>query len=170
MVQKDSITDKTAISKMRIVSFLFVFFFSMSALAEDINALMLHLVSNRQVVFMLDEKPVITFRGDELVLSTHLSEVSYQSVHVNKFTYIFVDSNEIERMEEPRCLITLQGETLSAIGLEPNSKIGVYTVDGNLISTAIADKKGAATVILPNQSAKVFIVKTSAANFKISQR
>lgn len=140
-----------------------------SSWAEDINAMMLHLASGKQVVCLLDEKPVVTFRGEELALTTHMNEVCYQSTDVLKFTYLYVDPDGIGRIEASQCMITLQGKTLKAIGLEADSKISVYSVDGILITSAEADKKGSANIALPEQKGKVYVVKTSVANFKITR-
>lgn len=142
---------------------------ALSSLAEDINALMLHLASGKQVVCMLDEKPVVTFSGDELVLTTHMNQVSYQSADVLKFTYLYVEPSGVSQVSTPPCIFSFRGNTLAVEGAEPDTQISVYSVDGSLIASEKANKKGAASIKLSEQSGKVYVVKTSVANFKITK-
>ena len=142
---------------------------TLSSWAEGINALMLHLASGKQVVCMLDERPVVTFRGDELVLATHMNEVSYQAADVLKFTYLNVDPTSVSNAGAQQSMFAFSGNTLSVSGAEQGSQIAVYSVDGVLVASANADKKGSASITLPEQSGKVYVVKTSVAIFKITK-
>lgn len=142
---------------------------ALSSLAEDANALMLHLASGKQVVCLLDEKPVITFRGDELVLTTHMNKVSYQSADVLKFTYLYADPSDISQVRMSNGMFYFVGNSLSVSGVEPNSLVAVYSVDGIFVASATTDKKGDATINLPEQKGKVYVVKTTVANFKITK-
>ena len=142
---------------------------ALSSLAEDVNALMLHLASGTQVVCLLDEKPVITFRGDELVLTTHMNKVSYQSADVLKFTYLYADPSDISQVRMSNGMFYFVGNSLSVSGVEPNSLVAVYSVDGIFVASATTDKKGDATINLPEQKGKVYVVKTTVANFKITK-
>lgn len=142
---------------------------ALSSLAEDINAMMLHLASGKQVICLLDEKPIVTFSGDELVLTTHMNKVSYQSSDVLKFTYLYYDPTVINQVGAPQSMFSFNGNALSVKGVEPGSQIAVYSVDGILVSSATASKNGAASIVLPEQSGKVYVIKTSVANFKITK-
>ena len=142
---------------------------ALSSWAEDINAMMLHLASGKQVICLLDEKPIVTFSGDELKLTTHMNEVSYQSADVLKFTYLCYDPTSVNQVGAPQSMFSFRGNALSVEGAEPDSHISVYSVDGALVASAKTDKKGAASIILPEQSGKVYVVKTSVANFKITR-
>lgn len=142
---------------------------ALSSWAEDINAMMLHLASGKQVICLLDEKPIVTFSGDELVLTTHMNKVSYQSADVLKFTYLYVDPAGINQVGVPQIMFSFCGNALSVTGAEPDSQISVYSVDGALVASTKTNKKGAASISLPEQSGKVYVVKTSVANFKITK-
>lgn len=142
---------------------------ALSSWAEDINAMMLHLASGKQVICLLDEKPIVTFSGDELVLTTHMNEVSYQSADVLKFTYLYVDPAGISQAGVPQSMFSFSGNALSVTGAEPDSQIAVYSVDGTLVASTKTNKKGVASIVLPEQPGKVYVVKTSVANFKITK-
>lgn len=137
--------------------------------AEDIDALKLHLASGKQVVCLLEERPVVTFTNEEVVITTHMHEVRYQSTDVLKFTYVNVEEDGIHSPQFDQELIRLDGNNLSLYGLASDSPVSVYTADGVLVASVKADKRGTVSVVLPEQSGKVYVVKTSAANFKISK-
>lgn len=145
-----------------------ILFCSLSSWAEGVNALLLHLASGKQVACLLDEQPVVTLRGDELVVTTHMNEVSYQSADVLKFTYLYVEPSGVRQLPM-QSMFTFGGNTLSIVGAEPGSQIAVYSVDGVLMASAKAGNKGSASLSLPEQKGKVYVVKTSVANFKITK-
>lgn len=142
---------------------------ALSSWAEDINAMMLHLASGKQVICLLDEKPIVTFSGDELVLTTHMNKVSYQSSDVLKFTYLYVDAVSVNQVGAQQSMFSFRGNTLSVTGVESVSQIAVYSVDGMLVASGTADRNGAASIVLPEQPGMVYVVKTSIANFKITK-
>lgn len=154
---------------LNLILLFFVNLMTLSSRAEDINALKLHLASGKQIICMLDEKPVVSFCNEELILTTHISKVSYQSSDVLKFTYLYVEPSNINQTLM-QSLFTLKDNTLSIIGVEPGSHIAVYSLDGLLVVSTWADKKGSTSIALNEQSGKVYIVKTSVANFKITRQ
>lgn len=150
--------------------FILGFLFCMSKMsAEEINALFLHLASGKQITCLLDERPVVTFNDDELVMKTHLNQVSYKSRDVLKFTYAYVDPNGIMDVKIPNAMFSFSKNSLQATNLEPFSKVELYTADGILVSSSMTDMNGNVTLNLSAQSGTVYIVKTSFANFKITK-
>lgn len=154
---------------IRFILFITMLFCTLSSSAEDINALMLHLASGKQVVCLLDEKPLVTFSGGDLELTTHMNKVSYQSADVLKFTYLYADPSGISQVELSHNMFSLSENRLSFTGLEPDTNITVYTAEGILVASAKTNNNGAASITLPEQSGKVYIVSTSVANFKITK-
>lgn len=130
---------------------------------------MLHLASGKEVVCLLDERPVVTFTDDEVVLTTHMHEVRYQSVDVLKFTYANVEVDGINALPSDRGLVRMDGNTLCLDGFASDSEVSVYTADGIVVAKSHTDGHGAASISLPRQSGKVYVIKTSIANFKITK-
>ena len=151
--------------------FLLGFLFCMSKIsAEEINALCLHLASGKQITCLLDERPVVTFNDDDLVMTTHMSQVSYKSSDVLKFTYAYVDPSGIVETKFQNAMFNFGKNTLQATNIEPSSKVELYTADGILVASSVADANGNVTLKLSAHSGTVFIVKTSVANFKITKQ
>ena len=142
---------------------------TLSSFAEDIKAMMLHLSSGKSVICMLDEKPIVSFSGEELILTTHMNVVSYQSSDVLKFTYLYVDPAAVGKVEMSQSMFSFSENSLIVTGAEPGSQIDIYSVDGVLVASAKTNYTGATSIKLPEQSGKVYMVKTSVANFKITR-
>lgn len=145
---------------------------SLSALcasAEEINAFVLHLVSGSNITFMLDERPVVTFEGEELVITTHMNTIRYQATDVIRFTYTVADPASIDIVSTGVSSFSFDGDVLLANNLVPETIVSVYTVNGILVSSGNTDKKGSVSLSLPGQAGMVYIVKTSVANFKITK-
>lgn len=135
--------------------------------AESVNALVLNMVSDKQVIFMLDDLPIVTFEEGELVITTPKNVVSYQDGDVVKFTYSYVDPSKVAQTTMSDTMFKFEGNVLSAYNLEPLSDVSVFTVDGTLIISAKAGANGEITLSIPQLSGNVVVVKTSVANFKM---
>lgn len=134
---------------------------------EDINALRIHGKSGENVTILLDEKPVVRFDGYDLVVTTHMNVVNYPSADVVKFTYVNVDPTDVRKPDMLGTVFSFEKESVKMTNLAPQSHVSVYTVDGRLISSAMTDSNGCASLKLSEQSASVYIVKTSSVTFKI---
>ncbi|MGM9701854.1 MAG: hypothetical protein ACI3YX_10505 [Prevotella sp.] len=139
------------------------------ASAKEINALCLHLATGKQITCLLDEKPVVTFRDEELIITTHLNQVAYKSNNVLKFTYTYIDPSGIMDIEYPITMFKFGKNSLQLTHIEPSSKVELYTVDGILVVSSVADANGNASLSFTAQSGTVYIVKTAVANFKITK-
>lgn len=150
--------------------FFFALFLALTASAQDnINALKLHFVSGRQVIVLLDSEPVITFPGDQFVLSTHMNVVSYNAGEISKYTYASVVPSGITNPDAGGTTFAFTESGIVATHLAPGSAVGVYSVDGALVSSGKADVHGNATIGVPARSGAVYVIKTSVVNFKITK-
>lgn len=135
--------------------------------AESFDALILHMTSGKQVTYMLDELPVVSFKGEELIITTQMNAVSYQAGDVVKFTYSNIDPAKVYETKMYNTMFKLEGNVLHAYNLEPFSKVFIYDMAGALITSADTGAKGEVNLSLPQSSGSVFVVKTSIANFKL---
>lgn len=141
-------------------------FCSLSTWAEDINAMLLHLASGKQVVCYLSEQPNVTFKDNEIVLTTHMNVVSYREDDILKFTYVY-DPAGIDGVKIPQSSISFNGNQFSVSALDANSVVSVFSLDGTLVSSALTDNNGCVSIVLPDDTNTVYVVKTSIATFKI---
>lgn len=135
--------------------------------AENINALVLHMVSGKQVAYMFDELPIVSFKGEELVVTTSKNVVSYQVDDVVKFTYSDINSSIVDETKKANIIFKFEGDILRVYNLEPLSTVSIYSLDGSLVVSADVGITGEIILSYPQSVGNVFIVKTSVANFKL---
>lgn len=140
-----------------------------SASAGGINALMIHGKSGEKVTILLDEKPVVRFDGDGLVVSTHMNVVNYASADVVKFTYVSVDPAGVGNPDILGAVFSFGKDFVRVENLAPHVRVAVYAVDGKLLSSAMTGSNGAASLKLPEPASSVYVVKTPSSTFKITR-
>lgn len=135
--------------------------------AIELNALILHMKSGKQVTCFLKEQPKVSFVENDLIINTDLGETCYQVGDIVKFTYSYVDPNHIDDILASNICFNFDGQTLSAKNLEPSSNVSIFSIDGILLRSAKVADNGEISVDIPLTSGSVIIVKTSELNFKV---
>lgn len=135
--------------------------------AIELNALILHMKSGKQVTCFLKEQPKVSFVENDLIIKTDFGETCYQVGDIVKFTYSYVDPNHIDDILASNICFNFDGQTLSAKNLEPSSNVSIFSIDGILLRSAKVADNGEITVDIPLTSGSVIIVKTSELNFKV---
>ena len=135
--------------------------------AIELNALILHMKSGKQVTCFLKEQPKVSFVENDLIINTDFGETCYKVGDIVKFTYSYVDPNHIDDILASNICFNFDGQTLSAKNLEPSSNVSIFSIDGILLRSAKVADNGEISVDIPLTSGSVIIVKTSELNFKV---
>ena len=135
--------------------------------AIELNALILHMKSGKQVTCFLKEQPKVSFVENDLIINTDFGETCYQVGDIVKFTYSYVDPNHIDDILASNICFNFDGQSLSAQNLEPSSNVSIFSIDGILLRSAKVADNGEISVDIPLTSGSVIIVKTSELNFKV---
>ena len=140
------------------------------AASDAVNAMLLQGPSDYKFTILLDDQPVVTFSGDYLVVTSHMSEVSIPSSLVTKWTYVQDDeATRIKDVKRFGSLLSFDGRHLSMTNLAPSSAVLVYTADGALVASAKTNSRGSVSLSVPEQLGAVYLVKTSTVTFKVSK-
>lgn len=116
--------------------------------------------------FALSEKPTVTFTADKLVLKAGSQTVEYPLADM--VTFEFADQPtgiNTAGGEETHAVFSFSSSSVRGEGLKPGSRVEVYTVNGQLVSSARVSQSGSVEVPLNGQTG-VFIVKSSNKTFK----
>lgn len=89
------------------------------------------------------------------------------SEEAQKITYVCVDPDGITSAEMTDAVFSFGKEMLIVRNLAPQTSVSIYTVDGRLVSSAVTDGDGNASLNFPGQSAGVYILQTPTVSFKI---
>lgn len=137
---------------------------------EDVNYLYLEMKSGESVYFYLDQYPVVTFDGGDVIFTTRQEELRFADSEISSFRYGFdwdYEDTQIKKVITPKPVIRLMQNNVIAKGLEPNSKVQAYSLDGIMLGEVRSDAQGNATLTLPATAQGMYMIKTSVTTFKI---
>ena len=130
--------------------------FSIHGWSESVQ-LVVHSKSGSEVRYALSEKPVVTFRGDELILTTENTTVEYPLADLQKFTF---------------------EETVDALGkvymnqAKGDATVRIYNVSGTLVRTIMPPENEGSDITFSTQDlpAGIFIIKQGTQTYKIRKK
>lgn len=137
---------------------------------EDVNYLYLEMKSGEYVYFYLDQYPVVTFDGGDVIFTTRQEVLRFADSEIRSFSYGFdwdYEDTQIKQVNTTKPIIRLLQNNVIAKGLEPNSRVQAFSLDGIMIGEARSDAQGNATLTLPATAQGMYMIKTSVATFKI---
>lgn len=117
-------------------------------------ALKLELTDGQTALYLLSEKPVVTFSGQNMEIATSEVQATYLRSDVARFT--FEESTAVEAIDVATVYSYSNGVFAAA-----GQQIAVYSLNGQLIT------KGADQVSLEQCAPGVYIVKAGEATVKI---
>lgn len=114
------------------------------------------------------EKPVITYSGSDLILTTTKTTVQYPIYMLKKIVFDVENVvNDIEDLEvKSKSLFSFKDETLFIKDGEPNSPVYLYDLKGMKVDELRLDPDGRAIIPLQNLGKSLYIVKNKGISFK----
>lgn len=149
---------------------LLILLIASSLLAFSENALKIHTKSGDDITILLEELPIVTFLGEDVVVATHLNEIHYSASEVTKFTYANVDISGIDENKKIGTLFIWEENDLKAFNLSPQTKVSLYTIEGKLVAFGTTNDKGYIHLPLTTVANSIYILKSEPITFKIYKR
>ena len=154
--------------KKSIILFLLQITFIVHAYSININAIKIYDKSGTFVTILLDEQPKVTFDGNDVVLTTHMSVVNYPSTEIVKLTYLDLkNATGIDNFTSSGVVFSFNNEVVKIQNLASQTKVSLYTVEGILVVSGMTDAKGRVSLPIPKVTQEYMIVKTPSLTFKI---
>lgn len=148
----------------------FSFFVITVSAKNQPNAMVLHKADGKSVTIMLGDTPKVSFNGNDIVVQTHLMNVTYSSKDVLGFTYEFVSPTSINKIKSDSSIsFKRENSHVFITGLDVDSSVIVFSLDGKVLCSIVASSVGNATIYLDKIPVNVCVVKTSGGTFKISK-
>ena len=103
---------------------------TLSSVAFAQNSIAIHQKDGNVATFAFSEKPVVTYSGNDLVLTTKQTTVTYPVYMLQKIVFDLKDiADDIDALEvEGKSEFSFQGETLNISGGEPGSSVFIYNM------------------------------------------
>lgn len=136
--------------------------------SEEGSGLLLWQKDGTKIGYAFSEKPVITYTGSDLVITTTHAAVHYPLALLSRLTLELDGLPEgiaAPTISEVKFSITPQG--VEILGEEPGSSYRLYNLEGRTFANGRIDAAGRAFIPLADLSKGTYIVKTHSASFKI---
>lgn len=137
--------------------------------ADTVQCLVLTETNGTVSRFALTEAPVVTYSGSDMIVSCKDQEMT---IALEGLVWTFGEMEatrigEVVGSQDDAARPQLAFGEARFEGLQPGSRVHVYTLDGKALGTVKADGSGRASVGLGNLPKGVYILRTPTRSFKI---
>lgn len=157
--------------KKRLLFLSIAFVISLTAWSDDGVCLLLR--SGETVGFRFKEKPVIV-TGANIEIKTAETTVSYNYSDVVRLYFDQVVPSGITNLpsdDAAHVSFSITPSGISVKGLAQGVRVAVHTLDGKLVTSAIAPSSTAVEIGLPQEGHGIYLVSTSSGvSFKIAKQ
>jgi len=147
----------------------FLLSFSLAIRAEEAIVVTLEVWTHNgeKIIYGLNERPVVTYSGDNLVITTEDISINYPLADLHKFTFGTSKVSRVDEVSSPAGKIQQQDKTLIFNDFSPNEKVSIYNIDGRQEVVCNIASDGSSSISISSLSAGVYIVKTKSIVHKI---
>lgn len=134
------------------------------------NCFSIHQKDGMVVNYSFAEKPVVTYSGSDLVLTTSSVTVQYPLHSLRKMTIKGIgDATAINDVTLPDTEFSFSDEDANVRGEKPGTPFYVFDIKGMKSAEGTIDAEGKANIRLSSLSSGIYIVKTQSTSFKIKK-
>lgn len=161
---------------MKNILFAFILFcLSASVSAQEKSVLSVLMNDGTNVCFYLSEQPVVTFVEDAVKIVSDTEEALIERALVNRFEFLAEMPTGIEDVEEleeksARESFELAGNVIITSGLSAGCVVKLYSINGQVLLSAVAGEDGKATLLLDSFSQGIYIVNYNETTIKFIKR
>ena len=134
------------------------------------QTLVLHHADGRTTEVELYKKPIVTFSGDRLLVTSPVLSMEYAKDDVLRFTYKDIPKTATvvgRPSDEPR--FTQSSDQLTLRGVKPADAVNVYTIDGKQLPVSIRRSGDTAVVPLNAIPAGVYLLSVNGRTTKFTK-
>ena len=137
-----------------------MFLMGQLAMAEELNALVVHLKDGTSTTFLLDDEPRATFSNGALkVVSSSLS-MEFSREDVLRFTYGYSDAEGISMFPVETFSGVIENEVFLLSGLNGDVAVRLFSVDGKLLSEVRTNGDGKVNIPLDAYPSGVYVLQS----------
>ena len=151
---------------------LFIILFTMvlSVPSFSQNTLTIHQKDGQQFSFGFEDKPVITYTDNDLVLKTTKTEVQYPLSSLAKFTFTDLEDAVISIKDDKAAQMVLDNYVVSITGAKSGVTVSVIGSDGKTLNSYKTDTDGSVTFSIAELPEGVYIIKSENLTCKILKK
>ena len=153
--------------KRQLLTTLILLFTAIALWAQ--NAVAIHQTDGQVATFAFSEKPVVTYSGNDMVLTTTKTIVQFPIYKLKKidFDISLDDATGVKDVEkEADVQFSFAGGKLIVSGGETGSQVTIYNIKGVQVGQYQLDSNGNATISTNNLGKDFYVVKSKSFTFK----
>lgn len=123
---------------------------------------------NKETRIGLKEKPVITFSGSDMVISSQSTDLSFPVDNIKDLTYSNEEAGIDDVYEDSG--IFIYNDTIYIMNTGNPAHIGIYGLDGKKMDTPIKNDGTHSVIDLTMYAPGIYIIKVNNNSFKILKK
>ena len=135
------------------------------------NTITVHQKDGQQFSLGFNDKPVVTYNDNELIVKTDKTELRCALTNVAKFTFDDVEDAVINiKTDLSKTSISLDENNVSITGAKANITVRLLASDGKQLQSYETDKDGTVTFSISDLSEGTYIVTSDSLTIKILKK
>lgn len=132
------------------------------------NAVVVTQIDGQVAIFGFAEKPVVTYSGSNLVLTTSQGVVEYPIYMLKKLAFDEVQKvvTAVEDVKQTDAQFRFQDGMISVVGGESGSQVFLYSMSGTKVGQYRLDGSGHIDIPVQHLSKGIYIIRTKHFTFK----
>ena len=131
------------------------------SLLADSNTLFVWTKSGEKVAYLLSDRPVVSYSGSDLLLTTDEVSVAYPLSDLHKFTFGETSTTGFgDVVKESTCSMEYRDNTLHFTNLRPNSLVWIYSTFVHFVARGKSDANATLSFPISTYVHGLYILKT----------
>ncbi|MBR2395989.1 MAG: hypothetical protein IKB00_05225 [Bacteroidaceae bacterium] len=153
----------------RLLSIIIIAFLAIPIFAQ--NTLTIHQKDGQQFSYGFEEKPVVTFTDNDLIIKSSKTEVQYEMAKVAKFTFDDVEDAVIGiKANDTKSSLSLDEYTVCISGAKADVEVRLIASDGKQIQTYKTNQDGSVSFSIAELPEGTYIISTESLTVKILKK
>lgn len=153
----------------RLIISLFCVFLTLPLLSQ--NTLTVHQKNGQKFGFGFEEKPIVSFTDNFLIIKSTKAEVQYELVKVAKVTFDDVNDALIGiKVDDTKTSITLDEYYVSILGSKADITVLLLTSDGKQLQSYKTNTDGSVTFCIAELPEGIYIITSESLTVKILKK
>lgn len=155
---------------MKRILFISILFLAVLPMAAQ-NILNVHQKDGQIFSFGFEEKPVVTFTDNELVLTSAGAETRFQLVGIAKFTFDG-EGTAVKGIKDDssKAAISLDEYTISLTGAKYETEVRLIASDGKVLQSYKTDRSGSVQFSIAELPEGTYVISSESLNVKILKK
>lgn len=151
------------------LSILLSILWCLSLQAESLLVVHIKGANKRTISIALEDKPVITFEGENMIVTTKNNRGTFPLEYVDYYEIAESTTGIEQPQSHPQKPVIANGHAVIS-QLANGSKVRVYTIDGKQVGNYTAGNTGQVDIDLKALPKGIFVISSPGISFKITNR